>query len=144
MNNMQDWKQEIQALSDDELNNMIAIYDGLPETVCYADELKKEANYRKSHKRIDNSDGQLSAETPLVKKDWNEFRDTGLFRFINAFLHIFGWCIVIEMEDGKITSVYPAKTIYRGFSEESMSKSYKQVAELMAKDHEEIMKFAKE
>ena len=92
-----------------------------------------------------NESNQLSADNPLVKIDWNEFRETGLFRFVNAFLHIFGYVIVMEVEDdGTVKSVYPAKTIWRGFTQEAMSDSYKKVAELMHRDHEEILKFAKE
>ena len=92
-----------------------------------------------------NESKQLSADNPLVKIDWDEFRGTGLLRFVNAFLHIFGYVIVIEKDDeGKVTSVYPAKTIWRGFPAEAMSESYKNVAELMHRDHEEILKFAKE
>lgn len=88
---------------------------------------------------------QLSADNPLVKIDWNEFRETGLFRFVNAFLHIFGYVIVMEVgDDGTVTSVYPAKTIWRGFTQVDMSDAYKKVAELMHKDHEEILKFAKD
>jgi hypothetical protein len=88
---------------------------------------------------------QLSADNPIVKIDWNEFRETGLFRFVNSFLHIFGYVIVIEVgDDGKVNSVYPAKTIWRGFPQEAMTNSYIKVAELMHRDHEEILKFAKE
>lgn len=88
---------------------------------------------------------QLSADNPIVKIDWDEFRGTGLFRFVNAFLHIFGYVIVMEVgDDGKVNSVYPAKTIWRGFSQEAMTHSYIKVAELMHRDHEEILKFAKE
>lgn len=87
---------------------------------------------------------ELSKNCPIQKHTWEAFRETGLFRFVNAFLHIFGWVIVMEMEDGKVKNVYPAKTIWRGFSAESMSESYKKVAELMNRDHEEILKFAKD
>ncbi len=86
---------------------------------------------------------ELSKNCPIQKHTWEAFRETGLFRFVNAFLHIFGWVIVMEVEeDGKVTTVYPAKTIWRGFSQEAMSDSYKKVA--MQKDHEEILKFAKD
>ena len=48
---------------------------------------------------------------------WGEFRKTGLLRFINTFLHIFGMCIVLEADDeGKVTSAYPARCSYDGFS----------------------------
>jgi hypothetical protein len=47
-------------------------------------------------------------------------------------------------DDGTVKSVYPAKTIWRGFTQVDMSDAYKKVAELMHKDHEEILKFAKD
>ena len=87
---------------------------------------------------------ELSKDCPIQKHTWEAFRETGLFRFVNAFLYIFGWVIVMEMEDGKVTNVYPAKTIWRGFTQVDMSDAYKKVAELMHKDHEEILKFAKD
>lgn len=94
---------------------------------------------------MSNESNQLSADNPIVKIGWNDFRETGLFRFVNAFLHIFGYVIVMEVEDdGTVKSVFPAKTIWRGFSADAMSESYQKVAELMAKDHEEILKFAKD
>lgn len=69
------------------------------------------------------------------RKDWEnawlEFRETGLFLFINSFLHIFGYVIVMEMEEGKVLRVYPAKTSFRGFSEENTEKAYNQIEKYM-------------
>lgn len=45
----------------------------------------------------------------IRKKTWEEFRDTGLFWFINMILHAFGWAIVLVKDDGKIIDVYPAR-----------------------------------
>lgn len=45
----------------------------------------------------------------VQKKTWEEFRKTGLFHFVNAFLHIFGWVIVLAIKDnGEVAEVYPA------------------------------------
>ena len=69
------------------------------------------------------------------KRDWKEFRETGLFHFVNSFLHIFGWAIVVDVEDdGTVSSVYPARTDFRGFSEESNDKAYARVTEFMQKE----------
>ena len=47
----------------------------------------------------------------VQKKTWDEFRNTGLFHFVNAFLHIFGWVIVLAIKDnGEVAEVYPART----------------------------------
>lgn len=69
------------------------------------------------------------------KRDWNEFRETGLFHFVNSFLHIFGWAIVVDVEDdGSVSAVYPARTDFRGFSEESNDKAYARVTAFMQKE----------
>ena len=52
----------------------------------------------------------------LTKKTWNEFRSTGLLVFVNTFLHIFGWAIVVELGDDGKETVYPYRTRFRGFS----------------------------
>lgn len=41
------------------------------------------------------------------KKSWTEFRETGLFHFVNSFLHLFGWAIVLSEEDDGSTEVFP-------------------------------------
>jgi hypothetical protein len=33
----------------------------------------------------------------MTKKEWSEFRSTGLLLFINQILHVFGWAIVFEI-----------------------------------------------
>lgn len=38
----------------------------------------------------------------MDKKSWDKFRETGLLCFVNTFLHIFGWCIVIKTEDEQL------------------------------------------
>ena len=52
------------------------------------------------------------------EESWDKLRDPGLFRFLNMFLHIFGWAIQMEVgDDGKIEKVYPIRCKYDGFSE---------------------------
>lgn len=52
------------------------------------------------------------------EESWEKLREHGLFRFINMFLHIFGWAIQMEIgDDGKIERVYPIRCKYDGFSE---------------------------
>jgi len=65
------------------------------------------------------------------KKSWGEFRETGLLLIINQILHIFGWAIVVEMENDKVTGVYPARVKFRGFGEASVDKAYKKVSAYM-------------
>ena len=69
------------------------------------------------------------------KRDWKEFRETGLFHFVNSFLHIFGWAIVIDEEDdGTVSAVYPARTDFSGFPEESNDRAYTRVTKFMQKE----------
>jgi hypothetical protein len=78
----------------------------------------------------------MSEKTEIEEKTWEEFRETGLFAFVNAFLHIFGWCIIIVYgEDNTIHRIYPAKTNYRRFNENSMEKAYKSIDKFIKKDN---------
>ena len=76
----------------------------------------------------------------LEKKTWEEFRDNGFLWWINMILHTFGWCIVTECENGKITNVYPARTKFRGFPEESNTKGYQNVSKYLKENIEDIEK----
>lgn len=52
------------------------------------------------------------------EESWEKLRETGLLRFLNMFLHIFGWAIQMTVDDdGKIERVYPIRCKYDGFSE---------------------------
>lgn len=68
------------------------------------------------------------------KKSWSEFRETGLFHFVNSFLHLFGWAIVLCENDDGSTEVYPARTDYRGFPQESNDRAYSRVTEFLRKE----------
>lgn len=81
----------------------------------------------------------------ITRKDWTEFRKSGLLWFVNRSLHIFGWAIVFQIEEnGKVSDVYPARVKFRGFDEKSESESFIQISELMVKTSEELLKEAKE
>lgn len=66
------------------------------------------------------------------KKAWEEFRESGLLWFINTILHMFGWAICVEIEDGKITDAYPARVKFRGFNEEHNTEGYIKVSEFLS------------
>lgn len=74
----------------------------------------------------------------LEKKTWEEFRNTGLLFFVNSFLHIFGWAICLDFEDGCVTNVYPSRCKYRGFDNEIVSISYIKLSEWM-KDNADVL-----
>lgn len=76
----------------------------------------------------------------LTEKTWTDFRNTGLLTFVNTFLHIFGWAIVVEVDDDGNERVYPARTIFRGFSEKSQTSAYTKLSKYMVDTAPELIK----
>jgi hypothetical protein len=74
----------------------------------------------------------------VIKKSWKEFQETGLFLIINQILHIFGWALVYEIEDGEIKNVYPARVKYRGFDNKNVQEAHKKVAGYLKENIEEL------
>lgn len=70
----------------------------------------------------------------IKRKDWSEFRETGLLLFINSFLHIFGWAIVVDYADDGAVSAYPARVTFRGFDEASYDRAYRNLSGFMVKN----------
>lgn len=77
------------------------------------------------------------------KKTWDEFRNTGLVLVINQVLHIFGWAITFDVEDGKVIDCYPARVKFRGFDEKSVGEQYIKVSEYMKENAEVLLEEAK-
>ena len=75
----------------------------------------------------------------VTKKEWIEFRSTGLLLIINQILHIFGWAIVCEMDGEEVKSVYPARVKFRGFNNENVSQSYQKISEYMKDNASELL-----
>ena len=77
----------------------------------------------------------------MDKKSWEQFRNTGLLWFINSTLHLFGWAIVMELDDdGKVTSVYPARVSYLGFSENDNTTGYRRVTSYLKENIDDLDK----
>ena len=76
---------------------------------------------------------------PVTKKSWTEFREIGLLWFINTILHMFGWAIVVEVDNGEVINAYPARVTFRGFSEESTASGYQKVSKWMAENAAELL-----
>lgn len=74
-----------------------------------------------------------------VEKSWDEFRETGLFLLTNQFLHIFGWALTCERNNGH-ERVYPARVRYRGFDEGSQTRAYEKVQKYMVENAETLYK----
>lgn len=83
--------------------------------------------------------------TMVDKKTWKEFRESGILWWINMILHIFGWAIVVNVEDsGEVTEAYPARVKFRGFDEKNNTVGYIKVSEYLKKNIVEIEKESKE
>lgn len=78
------------------------------------------------------------------KKSWEEFKDNGLLWFTNTILHMFGWSIVVEVDEEtkSITDAYPARVKFRGFSEKSNTKGYRNVSKYLQENIDELVKEA--
>lgn len=76
----------------------------------------------------------------VEKRTWDEFRKSGLFMFVNVILHAFGWALCVEVEydkekqieTGPVTSVFPARVKFRGFSEDDQTEMHERIASYLA------------
>lgn len=76
----------------------------------------------------------------IEKRKWLEFRKIGLLWFINTILHLFGWAIVLNIENGDVTEAYPARVKFRGFSEKCATDGYMKLSEYLRNNIDEIAK----
>lgn len=74
----------------------------------------------------------------VTKKEWSEFRSTGLVLIVNQILHIFGWALAFEVENDEIKNVYPARVKFRGFDNKSTEEAYKKVSQFMVDNATEL------
>jgi len=74
----------------------------------------------------------------VTKKEWSEFRSTGLVLIVNQILHIFGWALVFEIENDEIKNVYPARVKFRGFDKKSTDESYQKLSKYMLDNAKEL------
>lgn len=64
----------------------------------------------------------------VAEKSIQEFREAGMLWLANSLLHVFGWAIVVEMDEAKRPlRLYPARVKFRGFSPECNDIGYSQV-----------------
>ena len=80
----------------------------------------------------------------LAVASFQEAGATWALLFINLFLQIFGWSIVMHVgENGLVTNVYPARTGYRGFGPEELSRAYVRVTEFLVKNGKKLLEEAR-
>lgn len=81
----------------------------------------------------------------IEKKTWKDFRECGMIWFVNRIIHVFGWAIVLQIEeDGSITDVYPARCKFRGFSHDVETDGFKKVSQFMDDNSEILLHEARE
>ena len=80
----------------------------------------------------------------VTKKEWSEFRSTGLVLIVNQILHIFGWALVFSIDNGVIVDVFPARVKFRGFDNNSVEEAYAKVSAYMLANAKELNDESKE
>lgn len=78
-------------------------------------------------------------KTMVFKAEWQAFRDAGLLWFVNRILHVFGWVLVIQLEDdGTISDAWPARSKFRGFDIKSEEENFEKVARFLRDNGAEL------
>lgn len=80
----------------------------------------------------------MSCKKRILKRTWAEFSRSGLLWWTNRMLHVFGWAIVFQFKNGKITDVYPSRTRSRGFTFEVEAEGFQGLSRYMAKNANEL------
>lgn len=81
----------------------------------------------------------------VTEKSWKEFRESGVFWFMNTILHTFGWSIILDVNEfGGVERAYPARVKFRGFSEEVNSEGYAKVTEYLKDNVGELLEDTKQ
>lgn len=81
----------------------------------------------------------------ITKKTWQDFRDTGLFMFINTILHAFGWALVVSVNDeGDVVDCYPARVKFRGFDGDDQTEMHKKIGNYLKDNSDQLAKEAGE
>lgn len=75
---------------------------------------------------------------------WKELADAGLFLFVNQLLHLFGYALVREEQDGVITRVYPARCRFRGFDDKTTGDAYTALTKHLAARMPELLEDVKD
>jgi hypothetical protein len=80
-----------------------------------------------------------NGKNPIVEKTWDEFHNTGLLFLVNSVLHVFGWAIAIARNDqGEAVKIFPARTVFRGFSDNVVTQSHIKLADYIKSNGAEI------
>ena len=80
----------------------------------------------------------------VERRSWEEFREIKLLWWCNRMLHLFGWAIVVSLnEDGRVAEVYPARVKFRGFDQKSEELGFIELSTYLNSISEELKDEAK-
>lgn len=102
---------------------------------------------KKPAKKVTPVETEIGPDTKVAfeERTWYEFQHSGFLLFVNLFLQVFGWSIVMTVDDnGLVRNVYPARTRWRGFDPEELSKAYVRVSEFMFENAKKLLAEAKD
>lgn len=82
----------------------------------------------------------------ITPTTWRELQQNGLLLFVNSFLMIFGYSIVLDVDPttGMILRAYPARTKFRGFGDKKVAEAYEKISEFMAEHSKTLLSESKE
>jgi len=72
----------------------------------------------------------------IERRTWEEFRENGLLWWVNRALHVFGWAIIVVVdneEEEEVSDIYPARVPYRGFPEKREEAGFRHLSAWMGK-----------
>lgn len=70
----------------------------------------------------------------IEKRSWKEFQDSGMLWWVNRVLHLFGWAIALNMDNGEVIEAFPARCKFRGFSEEDEDEGFQKVTKYLSEN----------
>ncbi len=80
-------------------------------------------------------------EQMISRETWGQFQAAGLLWWVNRALHLFGWAIVVEVNDeGLVTEAYPARCKFRGFDEASEADGFRKLTAHLASNVSDLQK----
>lgn len=82
----------------------------------------------------------------VKEKSWDDFRKSGALWMVNNLLQVFGWSIVIEVdqETDTVINVFPGRVKYRGYTLDTSHKNCIRLAAYMKENADDLLNEALE
>lgn len=93
---------------------------------------------------LSNLERSLKQQKEMIKpQTWDAFKDAGLLQYVNMIINAFGWAIVLSVDkEKKINGVFPARTKFRGFDNQSTQHAYKALTQFLKENADELLEEA--